>query len=308
MNGHHPSRVAAFSLLSILSVVLLGTSALAQDHLVVDDDPGPDVDYASVQAALAAIADGGTIEVRAGDYEEFLNIVARTVAILAEPGVVVHGEIDVHDLRTEHMVTLRGIDLRSLGPVSEPLRAWNNRGPLWVQGCRLQGSSVSFHTSPDVVILNDCASVVLDRCTIRGGTSVTPGAGGRAVLSVRTELVVVSGALTGGRGTGGDPGAEGGPAVEVVDGHLFAFGALFRGGPGGYGQGAFGTCGQGGDGGPALRLSGTNPSGHLIGCRVRGGDAGEALGTGTCAAGGPGAPTDVLAGSLRIVSLPGLLR
>lgn len=44
---------------------------LAQQVIVVDDQPGPGVDFTSIQAAIDAAADGDTILVRSGEYASF---------------------------------------------------------------------------------------------------------------------------------------------------------------------------------------------------------------------------------------------
>lgn len=47
---------------------VLAASAAASSTYVVDDNPGPGVDFNSIQSAIAAVAPGDVLIVRPGNY------------------------------------------------------------------------------------------------------------------------------------------------------------------------------------------------------------------------------------------------
>ncbi len=227
---------------SVLSLALLVpcVPAFAGDVVVVAPLGGDGV--ALLHAALAAAADGDVILLRAGNYLAPDNtpfvIDGKGVSVVVDEG---HGPLfargfTVTDTPPGSLVVLRGLELRAWdpgdSPTDLPLRARDVMGSLWVEDCVLQGEHGVFdgttgqQVARPAAVLERCAAVSIERCTLRGGdglTAPTPQAGfsdGASGLVLReTSLTMHDSTLQG--GDAGDnylSGSAPGDGLRVTEG------------------------------------------------------------------------------------------
>lgn len=91
---------------------LLAPSAAAQ-VFVVDDTPGPGVDFAEINEALLVVPDGAVLDVRMGTYDGFT--ITRPVSIVAEemPPVRITSAITIDGATMDAQVLLSGLRFSS---------------------------------------------------------------------------------------------------------------------------------------------------------------------------------------------------
>jgi len=291
-----------------LITLLLFASPLASQTLVVVDDDGP-ADHATIAAALTAAPDGAVVLVRAGTYGASAAVVTgKSLTLVADAGASVDftGEnLTVQDLTGSQTFTMRGITLRS--SFSEPALVIDGcEGAVFVDDCEIDMSFVPFHLDPVGIVARDSDSVVFSNCEIIGGAQLGgPGGTGMRLEDSTVHLFhcEVSGGL--GRSAGldqnGEPvPAEGGDAIELDGGFLFATLSTLQGGRGSLIGNVFGCPGGvSGDGGNGLLLQGASPNAELLEVALIGGLPGEIVGgPGGCLPGLAGEPSVVLNGSL----------
>lgn len=217
----------------------------AADVFIVDDDPGPGVDFADIQPAVDDAADGDVILVKDGSYDAF-EIVAKSLVVLGEEGasVVIGPEsgleefisIAVRDLGSGQRVLLRGFFAHGtpFGFLFPSMLLENNHGVVQIEDVELGYIPVGA-TNPALRVIG-CEAVVLARCKL----SVKTIAGGVALQSVSSVVSAFDCEFHGAPGGDlfpGDPlsiATAGGDAVHVAGGKLFASGSLFQGGQGGW--------------------------------------------------------------------------
>lgn len=256
------------SLLSSFALALAVAPAFAQSVHVVDDDMP--ADFASITAAIAAASDGDTIVVRDGTYDAFtldgvgLTIVADAGAQVVVTSVGAAPMTTLRNLPAGSKLRLRGIDFLATGNDfrGPGLSILSCDGEVWVEDCLTDtmpittASSNPFRQSVSVDI-RDAASVVLDRCSLRGMdgicvffTSGTPEVGGVA-LSIENSGVLAHGCTIRSGSSCFLQGA-GADGVVMTGGTLVLRDCSVRGGAGFIG-GSISPPGPGGDG---LRLRG----------------------------------------------------
>lgn len=295
---------------------------------VVDDDAGAGVDFAAIQAAVDAAADGDTVLVKAGTYDPFA-IVGKSLVVTGESGELVEvvaastglHAIEVRDLLSSQSVAIRGIQGVAEGVTDSAVLALdNNQGPVWIEDCEFAlGASSPFvlHLGPMVEVASSTLTML--RCCVRGGPDLVgnPAVADTAMVATQSALHLYDCLLVGGVGATGEPGLatdRGDSGLSLEDGFLFASGCTFEGGEGGLGyvQGfPLPLCTPGGDGGPGLELPGaTGSEAFLLGCTLLGGLGGAGLERtptiGPCADGAPGPDFD--AGGNALTFLTGVAR
>lgn len=219
-------------LLATWFVVSILSSSAAANTWVVDDNPGPGVDFTTIAAATAIAAPGDLIIVRAGTYTGFTLSVGAVV--LGESGASVSGAIhvtavpdgpraSVANLATGAIfvesciggVTLEDIVARYDGVGTEPLTWWK------VSDCvdvRLRGVDVDLaaHGITALSVVNARVEVGASRLVGGNGRAhdvvtnpYAPGAGGDGIaLSGSADVHLTMSIVRG--GVGGDL-----PAVNV---------------------------------------------------------------------------------------------
>lgn len=306
-------------------LVLLASSAFAGDvHRVDPTDPSA---FAKIGDAVAAAAPGDVIVVSpkpefpgiffTGLYPPFT--VDKSLTIVAEEGELVRSKTaTIRDLGPDEHVVLRGIQFERAMPAQGAvnLRVENHQGSVWLEDCVFRISTEIFqplvsvpavHSDPAVEILGPAAppygAVTFARCRIDGTDGATDFSLGpsygfqmNAGIGLRVERSLVGlwdSEVRGGKGQPGSPvyglsGGNGGIAVRVDDGYVFASSTALSGGAGGYGFPADGSipCVDGGDGGHGIVvLSGGV---EAIGAAFTGGAPG--FPGGTCPGGATGKP------------------
>lgn len=226
-------------------------SSSAQSVFVVDDNPGPGVNFTDLQPAVDVAGPLDRIEVRHGDYGAV--IIDHGVTIIGEPfGSAAFGNdaetaaIIVRNLPAGETVVVA--DLRSSTSYLEDsdgvvlldgLRA--NR--VFIERCgdvRLQSFEAS---QPPSIILSriDCVDsfVQLIGLSIRGSSSGSEQDGRPAVNAVSSTLIVADCEIVG--GIGGDQSlcfggyiGMGGPAIKTSGSTVRVLGSTLEGGHGGY--------------------------------------------------------------------------
>lgn len=175
------------------------------DVHVVDDDPGPGVDFTDLQPAIDAAGPGDLVLVREGFYAPFT--LTKGLAIVGEVGaaVVVLGVAGDHltlvtGVPAGASARLRGLRFRPPETVDgDTLRLAQNAGEVWLEDVHLE----FVFPAPFVYTLNqvqalrveDCARVVLARSSVAGLDGAPPGngleTGSRAIASVDSTLHVL---------------------------------------------------------------------------------------------------------------------
>lgn len=155
---------------------ILSASASAQAVSVVGAQPGPGIDFTSIASAVAAAAEGETILVRAGDYQESVTITGRSLAIAADPqGAAVRlvGRLGVQQLSASQFASIAGlhVDANLMGDGLQAVAIDDSLGHVWLEGCRIEGpDAASALQSPGPGLLaENAAHVTLVRCEVRGG-------------------------------------------------------------------------------------------------------------------------------------------
>jgi len=289
---NHPF-LTDLSALVVLSV--LAPPTFASDVLVVDDVPGPGVDFDQIYLAVDAAHEGDTILVKAGSYIA-TEIDGKSLVVTAEVGedVFVSTEIVVRNLAANQSVLVRGIDITPNG-VQSGLRVEDSQGPVWLEDMRVRDSYIPTAVLAGIEVRNS-TDVTVVRSTLAGNRAVVGVTdAGPGLLAVNSDVSVFECELSGGIGSSSPWGeAQAGPGARVEGGRLYAAGSSLLGGSGGSGSGPFG-CGDGVDGAAGLLLASGSPTARRLDCDVRGGAPGTT--TPPCVPGNAGPVESVLSGS-----------
>lgn len=266
--------------------LVLATSPGAQTVHVVDRNLGhPSSMFHSVNAAVAAAADGDVILVHPGTYSEVLAIHGKSLTIQGDrpnswtSAPVVDG-LTIADLAATQTVTVRGINIRnSTVPLNNKIRLRNNAGPVWIE--ELVTPAILIGVG-NMFLVEDCDSVVLNDCNIGRfvrvdtqpaptrfvrssvhifdsrfapnhtvlGIDGSPGirAEGPGILGVYESMIHGSNGVSGDDGQGGCVSTDGGAAIRLEgDVELLVQDSLVEGGLGGQ------DCTPPGQDGPPIR-------------------------------------------------------
>ena len=289
--------------------LFLCPSVLAANVLVVDDDPGPGVDFTDLAPALAAAGPGDILLVREGSYAGF-SISAKPAAVLAEDGatVQIQGDVLVSGIPQGSAFVLRGFEFPNAG---SRVVASQSSGSIRLEDLDLTATFAlpGGDLLASRIELEQCAHARLSnvRLGFDGGNPATePSIGPSpleappAALSIRSSDVHLHECDvfgTPGRDAFDDPltllgtfATSGGDAVEVDGtGLLRLVGSRVLGGAGGDGwQSASVGCIAPEDGGAGVRfLTGLTHTFSNIDTELAGGGAGATVDQGlgfTCPA------------------------
>jgi hypothetical protein len=272
---------------SFLHIVLvlptLATPTIASNTWIVDG--GGTGTHTQIQAAIGGATDGDIILVRSGTYNSFVvgNI---SLSILAEEGADVDtGTIRVRNQDHDRFLLLRGLNAKGivgLNPSSSlGFYGLNNEGSIRIWECSFEGAatSVGGYSAWSGALLDHCADVAIDECTIRGAQypgSLATSAGtphsGVGLRVIASGVTLHHSHVIGGNGAEAfDPiaGIEGGAGVEVTGSDFFAAGSSIVGGRGGDGDAYAGGAGNGGHG-----LVTKNSITQVLDCNLGGGSGG----------------------------------
>ena len=252
---HHDTlRVAA----PAAFLLALAANGAAQATYVVDDDPGPGVDFGDLPPAVAAAGPFDTILVRDGTYSS--TTVEQGLRILGEGSTSawIFHDLTVRDVPSGQLVVIAG------------LRVAND---------------VAVESCDGVVVLEDvrCDGLEVDASfdvRLQRFVAWNPGFG-RTNRVVGSRLEAVDSELRGRTGWDGDCaiGDDGELGVEALASFVHVAAAAVRGGKGGYcNESVLGCCpGVASTGGPGLEALDSTVvlSGTAFGDGVFGGDGGE---------------------------------
>jgi hypothetical protein len=162
-----PRRTAAF--------VLALAAAIPAQTFVVDAANGPGTHFTEIAAAVAAVPDGATIEVRAGAYLPF-SITGKGVSVFGLGGVTLTGQgFVVHSTSAAQTVVVRGVQV-NLGRIL--LAAC--QGPVVLEQCSY--SHQGFLQAALQLDVHDCAQVHVADCLLGGDLSPAAQATDSTVL------------------------------------------------------------------------------------------------------------------------------
>ena len=255
--------------LRLALAAVLAASASATSTYVVDDTPGPGVDFNSIGAAIAFAAPGDVLVVRPGNYLGFT--LSKELTIVGASGVSIGLGSRILNVTSPEGVRLAG------------LQFWNLEisgcsGPVLCDQVNVDGFSVD----PSLLISNS-SDVRFQRSTIRGGNGTAGGEGRRGATVDASRVEFTGCTLRGGNGANHSFDTDGGfGAIALLcrNGarvHLANTSAF--GGNGGNACAAL-CVGNDGDGGDAvvLQSSSTLVLAGKAGTTLRGGLAGQAWG------------------------------
>lgn len=245
-----------------LALLLALSVPLAAETWTVDDD-GP-ADFATIQAAVDAAADGDTIVVHAGLYPR-LVIDAKGVTIQADGDAVLQvgfaqvATLEVRNIGAGQAVYLRGLEMEAFTFETTTAVIENCAGPVLLEDCSVHGSGtpVSVRTS---------ASATFSRCELRAPAtfaSVVPFfflgfVTYSGLIATESTVFLYDTLVTGSNGGNTTlagfltiPPGTAGAGLSASGSTLLASGSTLRGGNGGS---AGGACFPGEDGAPGLEL------------------------------------------------------
>ncbi len=212
-----------------LSLALFAPSLAGQAQVwIVDDDPGPDVDFSHPVTAAETVPDGDVLLVRKGTYGALLEtsppfgikplrLDGKSLAIVAELGHVSNlflsdTPIEIENLAPGQTVTIRG--MRGVGSTFD-LR--NNAGAIWIEDVDF-GLDGAGGTDPRLYAEN-CAAVTVFRSTLQGEDAFfDPAGGSSAGLEAKSSSVYVYESTLVGGGPDNQTGPQ--PGARVSDGSL----------------------------------------------------------------------------------------
>ena len=153
----HPTRYAI--------AATLASTITAQTTWLVDDTPGPGVNFTSLPAAVAAAASGDTLRIRDGNYAGFL-VSGKALALRQDgAGAVTIGAVEVTAVPTGAVFVLSNLRLQKLGQTG-PLAALQvGDGTVVALDCDMSG----VQGSGNGLRLESGAVVHAHRCAMSGG-------------------------------------------------------------------------------------------------------------------------------------------
>ena len=318
-------RTACF-FVTVASLALAPSAAARGNVLTVDAGGG--ADFAILQDAIDAAADGDTLLVAGGQYVQAV-VDGKSLSIVAEAGakVTLVGSIfgadvvAVRNLAFGQRVVLRGLDVvPAVQALERVVHLQANDGGVWIEDMTVTGTGPGWvfdaSVDPDaMVVAEDSDTIHFARLDVTGNAGVikqpstltflhesSPGADALRVAGSRVSLW--DSALTGGLGSTATfgptnapiPATVGGDGVRVDSGELFVSGSTLTGGQGGGANVFYWGCLFAADGGRGLALGAGGPTVTLLDTAPAGGAGGP---MGICSpAGQPGADTDLGSGSL----------
>lgn len=299
------------------------TLVTGQGSVWTVDDDAP-ADFASIQLAVDAAADGDAVLVRDGIYSGF-TIDAKGLLILGDTTGTARVEqssfgsdpvVEVLNLAADQVVTLMGLEVEALPgffSAGEAVKVVGCLGPVWIEDCELSGRGLLA-----AVRISESSAAVIARSTLLGIVSEAPlGLGwSDGLYSDDSNTFVYDSDLTGADGAGGPCGDElecgdatrSGHGASIWGGSMYVSGSVLGGGTGSDGETGciFQTMGDGAAGGNGISLSGAVPSVvELLDTSLLFGLGGD--GAGVCSDGADGTPSFVAAGS-TLVETAGVAR
>lgn len=240
----------------LFGLVLLLAPVNAQQAWVVDDQPGPGVDFTNLAGAVTAAADGDTLLVQSGNYAGF-TVNGKSLEILAAPSaaVTVVGQVSIRNISTSMFVSMRGLTV--VGSATPALlRVRDSQGTVWIEDSFVLSGSI--FAAGHACLVESSTSVVLVNCTLTGGHTTFAGQpAGDGLRALNSDIVLQGCAMRGADGVCSSNACnEPGAGLSVDSSTVDLQSTTLRGGGSGPGfccQGGTGDCVVVGKGGPALQ-------------------------------------------------------
>lgn len=280
-------------LAALVVAAVAAVPAFGADVIVVDDDPGPGVDFTSLPQAVAVAPEGAILLLRPGVYAPTL-VDGKALTILADPqggARPVLRQLTVKGLLGEQAFVLRGVDIDLDLPsgYSSALTVFGAYGlPLFQHGTLLfedvhvRVSAFSLQSLRAAEIYA-ALRVTFVRCTLEGGDAVasTGQTGGDGLFAWRSRVALYDCVLLGGAGAAADgafgvAAADGGVGLVDEESDVILAGCLVKGGAGGAGASGANGCVEPADGGAAVELVGVDSRLVEYGSNLEGGPPGQA--------------------------------
>lgn len=250
-------------LFCVSAAVFACSDVASAQHLWTVDDDAP-ADFATIQDAIDAAANGDVLRVMPGIYAGF-QISAKGVTVLGDSATPwqVNGRVKVNSTSAGQTVVVSGFTQVPAGGGGGLAGLAINAcaGSVRIQDCAWMGQSASSARGGAGVRVENSSDVVLTNCNALGGTGgetssgqvpfifSTPYGGGHALESIASQF-----AVWGGNATAGLPGTsttvyyldglEGGSGAYLDGSLFFASGTLLKGGKGGKHQLSPSNCVQ----------------------------------------------------------------
>ncbi|MBL8695068.1 MAG: hypothetical protein JNJ88_13320 [Planctomycetes bacterium] len=235
-----------------IAALISGFVSAQQVH-VVDDQPGPGVNFTSLQAAHDAAAPGDILLVKSGTYQGLT--VSKGITVTADKGALVNVSaaffgigVVVSNIPSGQSVVLREIHIKNEDLSlfsSQAFTILNCNGSVLLDHC----SATGLATQSALNLLNS-NHVAVSWCSFLGGSGLNASpigisSDGAAAASVKaSRLAAYDTTFQGGKGGNGldlKPASSGGNGLEVTTtgaSQLFASGCTFIGGAPGTGIGS----------------------------------------------------------------------
>lgn len=294
------------SLLSLACALGLALPLCAGQLWIVDDTPGPGVDFQDLPSAVAAAQDGDVLLVKDGNYAGF-TLSAKSLTLVgdhayssgqASPGALL-GPCTIEGLGAGQQFAFVHLKPRAEGGLPA-LRVRHCAGSVLID-------HVVCGAGKPALSAEDTAGLIVARSYFG---SEYPLGHAASIVCQGSALWVYDTYSIGGFGTDGAPAPSfaapgaGYAGVLAEDGYVFANNCVFYGGAGGTAVFSNGQCFAGGTGGAGLQLGSGGPLLELRGTYFDGGYGG--LASASCPIGAFGPP--LLLESGQLASQPAPLR
>jgi len=268
-----PRRVLALLLVALAPAL---ASAQNANVLVVDVAGGAGSAFTDIQTAINAAASGDIVLVRAGSYSA-ISIQAKSLSVVADAGAVVtvFGTSRIGALTTDQRVEVKDLQFTNLqvvgAPSTPPLVITSCAGVVWLEHVDSTAQIGYFTQQIPGLLVTDCASVALMRCTALGMPNGPFGNPGTApgLSATSSTLAIFDGTF---QGSPAPPSVSGGAGATFIKCFAFASATLFQGGQGGS------SISLAGNGGTGVYVASDGFPGHgelvSLGCTFAGGPGG----------------------------------
>lgn len=312
-------------LLSALSLFATPLWPQAGSVWTVDEALGPGADFAELQPAVDAAADGDLVLVRSGTYAPFVLEFGKAVSVLADAGaevLVVGDAVRLWQTTSPGPILLSGLrvcgneECADTGSVRGGLNSHDVGGPLWIQDCEFRSAKPAF----EALTVSSPTSVVVHTTGVGSLNSIAPSPfeGGRpdglVVGTFNGGAYVYDCVFRGGPALGGEATASGcklgspaGRGAFVLGQRFFSSRTSFEGGSGLDGS-------DGGEGGALPGMGASGGSGLVVSCAETGlldsttsggaPGAGGSDGVTVCANGEPGLDVEAQGCALDLEVVP----
>ncbi len=160
---------------ALILAAALSKGALAQNVLVVDDDPGPGVDHTSLADALAAAVHGEILLIRSGIYELSVSppttVTGKALTLIGEDPIDISGSLEIRNVPAGTTFAVRNLDGNDM---DFAVNGVDNPGRIWIEACGLGTADGGPFVTDSVNF--DSTSAILQRCSLIGARAEFNGA------------------------------------------------------------------------------------------------------------------------------------